>query len=54
MNMKKFIKELKEIVKHDKEMMIKNFGNEGDDALIIKGSIQAMEFIIKRLEEAHE
>ena len=51
MNVKKFIKKLKEIVKHDKEMMIKNFGNEGDDALILKGSIQAMEFVIRELKE---
>ena len=51
MNMKKFIKRLKEGVKHDKEMMIKNFGNEGDDALILKGSIQAMEFVIRELKE---
>ena len=51
MNVKKFIKKLKEIVKHDKEMMIKNFGNEGDDGLILKGSIQAMEFVIRELKE---
>ena len=48
--MKKFIKELKEMVKEDTKMMNHDL-KDSDDELIYRGWVEALGFVIERLEK---